>query len=107
MDDSHPTGRGKHADPLGTIRGCWKRDAFTISAHALQRMAERGVDLADLENAVLHGRREPRKDVWKPEFQRWTYALRGETLEGAALRVAVSIERDWARVVTVIRLTIE
>lgn len=39
------------------------------------------------------GRHENRKDEYKEEYRAWNYAIRGETLDGRALRVAVSFER--------------
>ncbi len=45
------------------------------------------------------------KDEFKSEFGEWNYAIRGATLDGRILRLAVAIKADGFLVITVIDIT--
>lgn len=52
------------------------------SKHALEQMAERSIDLSDIEEAVFRARREEFKDQETEDGQDWKYAIRGNNEAG-------------------------
>ena len=58
---------------------------------------------------VLHvlrnGYHEKRKDEYKPEYEDWNYAIRGLTIDGKDLRIAIAFEEDGMIIITVIAIT--
>lgn len=89
---------------LAAIRSAVESGAVQYADHALQRLQERSVTMLEVEQILRLGHREPKKDEWKPEYDAWSYAMRGKTDENRSLRVAVAIEEPGVLVVTVIDL---
>ena len=79
---------------LQRIRQLGLAGRFYITPHARERMAERGVEPAD----VQHGLTQARTAVWQPEHASWK--VRTVDLVGDDLTLAVVIEAS-AIVVTV------
>ena len=75
--------------------------------HAKQRLDERQVTLAEVEYVIQNGRREPKKDEFKIEYNCWNYAIKGKTIDKRHLRIAVTLDRlTRVLVITVIDLDI-
>ena len=53
------------------------------------------------------GHHEERKDVFKPEYGAWSYAVRGKTVDDRELRVVISFEGDVLLLITAIDLSKE
>jgi hypothetical protein len=72
-------------------------------------MSERGIDYADVREAILNGKREEQKDDYrqnpKNKFWSWRYAIRGlNDNEDKDLRIVVIMDDPQTVVVTVIDL---
>lgn len=87
------------------IRGAEATGAYRFVAHAAERLAERAVTLAEVKIILRHGHREPGKDEYKSEHQAWNYALRGRTLDGRQIRLALAPDGPGIFIITVIDLT--
>ena len=95
----------KIEDALELARELFRKGRYAISSHAKLRQKQRSITTADIENVVMRGRREKRKDEYKEEFDDWNYAFRGKTLDNDEARIGIAFnERKSAIVVTVIRL---
>lgn len=66
------------------------REAF----HASERKAERKITRQEYQYVLKKGYHEKRKDEYRPEYNAWSYAIRGKTLDDRDLRVVVSFEID-------------
>ena len=80
---------------------------YSYTRHALARQGHRNISDADLKEAILSGWHEAKKDEWKEEYQDWNYSIRGPSLEGDQLRIALAIEENanvLAVIITVINL---
>lgn len=75
------------------------------SAHANQRMRERGIIKPEVERVLLKGRHEAAKDAFNELESGWDYAFRGKTVDGRELRIVVAIEEPNVLVVTAIDLS--
>ena len=60
--------------------------------NAKYRLNQREVTIAELEQVIMTGYREGRKDELNPEHKSWNYAIRGITISKLELRVAVSLD---------------
>lgn len=89
---------------LSLIQERARSGAFIILPHATFRREERQVAVAEIAFVLIHGDREPSKDEFKVEFGSWNYAMRGKTVDGRNLRIAVAFDEDEMLVVTVIPL---
>ena len=83
------------------------KGSYAISKHAYVRQGERSMNLGDIKNIIFTGYHEKRKDQYKEEFQDWSYAIKGSTLDGEQARVCITfIEKVRFIVITVIRLEV-
>ena len=91
----------KRPDVLGLARARLDNGRFRDSRHAEERKAERDVDVFDVEKVIRAGFHEPSQDRYKEEYQSWTYAIRGKTVDGVDIRVVVAFdEEDYLVIVT-------
>lgn len=75
---------------------------LTYSSHANQRLKQRKITRPEVEQVLIHGHHEARKDQFNQEFNSWDYAFRGKTVEGR--QFVVAIEAPNVLVVTAIDL---
>lgn len=94
----------KMPDVLSLIQEQARSGVFIILPHATLRREERQVTVAGITFVLIHGDREPAKDEFKVEFAAWNYAMRGQTLDGRNLRIAVTFDENAMLIVTVIPL---
>lgn len=95
----------KHKDVLGRVRERLAEGRYRDTRHAAERREERGISLPEIRQVVGGGWHEPSKDEFKEEWQAWNYAIRGRTVDGRELRVAVSFDgEDYLLFVTAIDL---
>ena len=106
MPGSRRPGRPpKILDVLPRVRDGWAKGTYRDTRHAGERRAERVIILPEIYQIVEGGFREPSKDEFKEEWQAWNYAIRGKTIDGRRLRVAVSFDEEgWTLVITAIDL---
>ena len=84
MDAAHDHG------VLHTIRRLWEEGRVRFWDHAEERMEERGIDVLDVQQVILHGRiSEHRKTR---HASRWK--LTGKAVDGKLLAVVVEIQGD-------------
>ena len=74
------------------------------SAHANERMAERGIIKPEVEYVLQNGRHNKRKDQFHEEHKNWDYAIEGKTIDGRKLRIIVTIVAPNLLVITTIDL---
>jgi hypothetical protein len=93
----------KRPNLLADVRAAARNAGLLLSAHARQRMAERGVVLPDILQVLGFGQHEKAKDEFEKRFQSWNYAIRGKTVDGRELRIVVGFDPALL-VITVIDL---
>lgn len=81
-----------------------KRGEFIILPHAIERRHQRNISISDIIQVLTTGWHESRKDEYKEEFKSWNYSIRGKTIDGKQLRIAVSFDENNMLVITVIDL---
>lgn len=80
----------KESDVMSVINDAVERGAWRLTNHARQRMQERDVVLAEVENILINGWHHQAKDKWDAENQNWKYAICG-TVDDRNIRLAVAI----------------
>jgi hypothetical protein len=95
----------KHKDVLDRTRERLTDGRYRDTRHSADRKAERKISLPELRQAIESGWHEKSKDEFKAEWHAWNYAIRGKTVDGRQLRVAVSFdEEDCLLLITAIEL---
>lgn len=89
---------------LAAVRKAATEGSIFYSVHALERLEERGIITLEVRYVLKTGRHEHVKDEYKVEHNAWNYAIRGKTLDGRDLRIAVAIDSEGVLVVTAIDL---
>jgi len=85
------------------VRRHIQADEYRLSAHVIERLGQRSLELSDLMFVLLNGVHEEKMTQFDTKRQMWKYAIRGKTLEGVELRAVVSFDGPMI-VITVIRL---
>ena len=93
-------------DVLGRVRQHVDNGTYLDTRHASQRKDERAISLLEIVHVLKGGYHEKRKDQFKPEFNDWNYAIRGKTVDGRALRIAVAFAVPGMLVITAIDLDV-
>lgn len=91
----------KHPDALRRAKELIAAGRYRDTRHSSQRRREREIILPEIIQAILSGWHEKRKDEFKPEWNAWNYAIRGETVESRELRVAVAVEEGASLLILV------
>src|SRR3990172_1244826 len=95
----------KHLDVLSRTRERIANGQYRDTRHASERKGERSISLLEVRQVIGSGWHEKSKDEFKTEWQTWNYAIRGKTVDGRELRVAVSFdEEDYLLIITVMEL---
>ena len=94
----------KIKDPLSAIQAYEKRGLYNFVHYARKRLEEREVTVSEVVQVIQRGFHEARKDEFKPEFGDWNYAIRGKTLDGRKMRLAIAIKLDGFLIITAIDL---
>ncbi len=68
-----------------------------LSAHAKERMRERGYSPQDIQYILLNGKITNKE--FNPKTQNWAYTLRGDDLEGDDGGVVPAIISEWTSIV--------
>lgn len=89
---------------LALIRGAEREGLYTFVDHAEQRLLQREVTVGEVQQVLRDGWRAPKHDKYREDFRAWNYALRGKTVDGRNLRLAVAVEGNGLLVITVIDL---
>lgn len=101
----------KLSNVLELIKECIKQGKYIFSAHALDRVVERKIDVPVVLKILQTGYEEKIKDRFDPISTVWRYAIRGKTVEileeeskELDIRVIVVIEEDGMVVITVMHV---
>ncbi len=78
---------------------------YRDTRHAGERREERSISLPEVRQVIGSGWHEKSKDEFKAEWDAWNYAVRGKTVDGRELRIAISFdEEDYLLIITAIEL---
>lgn len=94
----------KMLDVLKKARACIEARRYYDTTHAQQRKHQRAVSLAEILYVLRSGYHEKRKDQYHLEHDDWTYAIRGKTVDGRDLRVAIAFDEEDMLIITVVDL---
>ena len=96
---------GKHPDVLPRSRERIHQGRFRDTRHTIERRQVRDITILEIRQVIDSGYHEKSKDEYKLEWKAWNYALRGRTIDGRELRVAVSFDvEDVLLIITAIDL---
>lgn len=94
----------KIADILKKAKECMETGRYYDTTHALLRKSQRRISLAHIFHVVQHGYHEKQKDQYHPEYDDWTYSIRGKTVDEKDIRIAVAFDEDDMLIITVIEI---
>lgn len=94
----------KEPNVLKKIQKLVSLGRYRDTRHSLQRGWERNINLIDIIQVLETGFHEKSKDEYRVDFQSWNYAIRGTTVDGDHLRIAVYFEEDLVMIAAVIKL---
>jgi hypothetical protein len=89
---------------LDKARACIASGYYLDTSHAQQRKRERNISLPEVLYVIRTGYHEKRKDEFKEEYNDWTYAVRGFTVDHRELRIAIAFTGKNMLIITVIEL---
>jgi hypothetical protein len=92
---------------MNLIAGWVRAGRLTYSSHANERLRQRRITKPEVEQVLLSGHHEARKDQFNEHFQGWDYAIHGKTRDRRELRIVVAVVQPNILVVTVIDLNRE
>jgi hypothetical protein len=90
---------------LKKARSCVDDGRYYDTTHAAQRKVQRQITLTHVLYVIKHGYHEKKKDQFKPEFNDWTYAIRGKTIDGKDIRIAIAFDENDMLIITVIEVS--
>jgi len=94
----------KIPDVLKKIKACLGTGRYYDTSHAVLRKRQRKISLTHVLYVLSHGYHEKKKDEYKSEYNDWTYAIRGLTIDGNDIRIAVAFDEDDMLIITVIEI---
>lgn len=94
----------KITDILSKVKEAVISGEYLDMTHAQARSRERNITRPEYEYVLKSGYHERKKDEYKENHKAWNYAIRGKTVDGRDLRVAVSFEDNDMLIITVIDL---
>jgi hypothetical protein len=77
---------------------------YLYSKHSLDRQMQREITRPEVLQVLNGGYHEKARDIYVEAFKSWNYAVRGKTLDGRELRIAVSFDSNGLLIVTAIDL---
>ena len=95
----------KIGDVLKKARECLDNGRYLDTSHAALRKQQRQISLTHVHYVIRNGYHEKRKDQYQPEYDDWTYAIRGKNIDGRDLRIAIAFDDDDMLIITVIEIT--
>ena|ERR1700722_6592432 len=92
----------KIPEVLRKARECLDAGRYYDTSHAIQRKLQRKISLPHVLYVLRNGHHEKSKDEYKSEYNDWTYAIRGRTVDGLDIRIAIAFDKDDMLIITVI-----
>ena len=94
----------KISNVLKKARECIETGRYYDTTHAMLRKQQRQISLPHVLYVIGHGYHEKQKDQYKPEYDDWTYAIRGKTIDEKDIRIAIAFDNDDMLIITVIEI---
>lgn len=92
-------------DVLKTVIEAMKNGTLRYSDHALERMGERLITVAEVEEIIKYGEREEALDEFESKGSYWRYVIRNRDVDERDLAISVDIEdAPDAVIVTVMQI---
>ena len=92
----------KHTDALAKARKCLKSGRYYDTRHAVDQKNARAISLLEVQMIIETGFWEKRKDEYKPEYEAWSYSIRGKTIDNRDLRIIISFDKEVLLFITAI-----
>jgi hypothetical protein len=97
--------RLKKADNLlEKLKACVEKGNYSITDHAFQRQQERIITVPECLYVLTTGYEEKSKSRFDAEHNSWKYAIRGQTLRKADIRIIVAFDEDGVLIITVMHV---
>jgi hypothetical protein len=74
------------------------------TSHAMLRKLQRRISLTDVLYVIRHGYHEKQKDQYQPEYDDWSYSIRGRCIDGRDIRIAIAFDNNDMLIITVIEI---
>lgn len=84
---------------------CLNTGMYKDTSHAIIRKKQRQISLPDVIYVLRYGRHEKIKDKFEPQYQGWSYAVRGYTIDKKDLRIAIAFDDEEMLIITAIVIT--
>ena len=94
----------KIADILKKARECVEKGRYYDTSHAMLRKLQRQISLTHVLYVLRNGYHEKQKDQYKPEYGDWTYSIRGKSIDGKDIRIAIAFDENDMLIITVIEI---
>jgi hypothetical protein len=104
---SAPKRPAKVIDLMAQVIECVTSRNYLDTRHSLERREQRIITIDEIEEALLAGYWEKKKDSFNEQFKSWRYAIRGTTETGKRLRVVVALVAPNLLLITAIDLDSE
>lgn len=72
------------------IHACLKDNKYRLTDHAIERHHMRNINLPIIRHVLLTGTHTPSQDRYRKQFNRWSYAICGEGLDGEKIKVVIA-----------------
>jgi hypothetical protein len=95
----------KVAQLLETIRKHVSGDSYLDTRHATDRKHQRHILRSEIRSVLLAGFHERSRDRYDELNKRWSYVVRGHTVDRRELRVVVAFNAAGLLIITAIELT--
>ncbi len=92
----------KSKDVLAKARKCLESGRFYDTRHAIDQKSARAISLLEIRMIIETGFWERKKDEYKPEYQAWSYSIRGKTIDNRDLRIIISFDKEVLLFITAI-----
>jgi hypothetical protein len=92
----------KTTNVLQRVKECIDLGRYYDTRHGGERKIFRSIALPDVLYILKNGFHEKKKDEFKPEHNDWNYAIRGKTVDGRDIRIAVAVDENNMLIITVI-----
>lgn len=89
---------------LEKAKECMESGRYYDTTHATLRKSQRRINLAHVFYVIRQGYHEKQKDQYHPEHDDWTYSIRGKTVDGRDIRIAVAFDEDDMLIITIIEI---
>jgi len=91
-------------DLLTKIKSSLIAGEYLFTDHAEEMLQDREVTRQEVQEVLISGFHEKRKDSFDEKYNAWKYSVKGKTLDQRPLRIIVSFDPDGMLIITIIDL---